>query len=375
MRYFVFLLAAAIIIFSKCCSSINDQRDDIQYIANPSAVLIEGIKKSNPPKIDSFATIELIPLETNEKSLLASVSKILVNEKLLYVLDEKLNQVLIFEGSGKFVGQVGAIGSGPDEYLSVEDIAFNSDTTSIFLLSNNSMKITEYGLDGTLKQDIYIGMYASKLAVDSLNNFYLFVNKNISEKSQNYDLIKLKYDGSLIDRYFAFSNPKDPSISYAGFVALGKDKDILFNNSFSDTVYAIQEGYVTPKYVFVLENEGSFSTNTEFTNDIERRSYLELPFLELQNGFLFLFASDNRVRPIVSDYTGQTPNRVLSFPMNSIVGYDKMDNVYSYVSPAWLDNDKDTPYVRRALEKFPILASVLEHSDVEDNPIIIKFSF
>lgn|SRR5690606_4328767 len=372
MRYIVFLITA--IFFFSCRSPNSSEKESTRYGANLSAIQVEGMTAANLSEIDSLATIQLIPLETNEKCLVSSISKILVNENFLYVLDENFNQVLLFKNNGEFVRKVGAIGRGPGEYLSVEDMAFNADTTSIFLVSNNSMKITEYGLDGTLKKDIFIDMCASKLAVDSLNNFYLFVNKNRSEKSQNYDLIKLRYDGSLVDRYFVFTDPDDHMISYAGFVTSGRDRDILFNNSFSDTVYTISEGHVTPKYVFASGNEGHFTTNKAFTEDLQQRNYLEIPFFELQDGFLFLFASDSRVRPIVSNYTKPDNHRVLPFPINRLVGYDKTDHIYAYVFPVWFNQDKDAPYMRRALEQFPVFGSVLEHSKFDDNPVIIKFS-
>jgi len=105
------------------CSTVNE-RDDTVRKDNPDLVAIDGFATSSLEYIDSVSKVEYIKLETNENGLLSSVSKLLVGRGKIVILDDRFSQVLVFDDSGKFVNQIGSIGRGPGEFLSVEDIAF-----------------------------------------------------------------------------------------------------------------------------------------------------------------------------------------------------------------------------------------------------------
>ena len=77
---------------------------------------------------DFFSAIELIALETNDDVLVGGAPNTLVNDSLIFVnsiiaIDRvPLPQnIHVFDHSGKFLYQIGAIGRGPGEFLGVID--------------------------------------------------------------------------------------------------------------------------------------------------------------------------------------------------------------------------------------------------------------
>lgn len=72
--------------------------------------------------------------ETNEAALLNSPSEFAVNDEYLVVIDRDQNPAKLFTTEGKFVKDIGNIGTGPDEYLSVVSPHIDKNDNSIWLL-------------------------------------------------------------------------------------------------------------------------------------------------------------------------------------------------------------------------------------------------
>ena len=63
-----------------------------------------------------FSKIEVIPLETQEESIIRSIDKIMEYQSCIYILDRRQKAVLIFDGHGKFISKINSIGRAPDEF-------------------------------------------------------------------------------------------------------------------------------------------------------------------------------------------------------------------------------------------------------------------
>ena len=57
-----------------------------------------------------FSKIEVIPLETQEESIIRSIDKIMEYQSCIYILDRRQKAVLIFDGHGKFISKINSIG-------------------------------------------------------------------------------------------------------------------------------------------------------------------------------------------------------------------------------------------------------------------------
>lgn len=134
------MMVLAPTIFTGCSGhSTNIGIDDV-------VTLKTDFNAESPSYTDYFDKVETIPLETNDSSLIATVSKILVVDDLIVVLDFKSSKVQEFHTDGSYVGKIGNKGQGPEEYLTVYDISYNKDKKHLSLLSPYG-GIVNYTLD------------------------------------------------------------------------------------------------------------------------------------------------------------------------------------------------------------------------------------
>lgn len=356
------------------CNNIGDKTITTEYIIDSSAIYISNLINTEIPEVEKYHNISFIKLETKEDFLISHIDKIIEKDNKYYILDKKFNQVFIFDFNGKFINQIGSIGKGPGELLSIEDISFNKDSTSVLLLSNNSMKISEYDLLGKYNKDIKIDLFASKVATDKYNNLYLFTNKNVSPISKKYDLLKTDSSGRVNNRYFPFENNEDYAVDFAGFVISGINGDILFNNSYSDTIFSLYNQKIKAKYIFNFENKNILEKeNKDITNVIENYNYLQNVFIEFPTKFIVLPTISNKVTPLVISYKNIDDKKAIRFPFNWIVGSGENKYIYANISPSDILNNLEMNYIKDALNKYPELNDLLNKSNEEDNHIIVKY--
>lgn len=94
-----------------------------------------------------FSNVKTIILETNKDPFVGSISKLMVFDKFLFILDSQTKSLLVFDDTGKFVQKIGAFGRGPGEYTRVFDFTIDTDNRIIYLLCN--LVINKYRMDGT----------------------------------------------------------------------------------------------------------------------------------------------------------------------------------------------------------------------------------
>ena len=96
---------------------------------------------------DYFSHIELIPLETNDESVMQSLTKVVCYGKRIYTLDYLQKVIHIFDDTGKYIFKINKYGQGPGEYLIVQDFIINPITGNLDLLSSYGF-IHSYDLAG-----------------------------------------------------------------------------------------------------------------------------------------------------------------------------------------------------------------------------------
>ena len=102
-----------------------------------------------------FSKIEIIPLETNEQSLIQRISKVIEYNSYLYILDSRQKAILIFDKTGKFISKIHTVGRAPSEYSLLYDIAINTYSETLDALDPMG-KIITYDLNGNYISSIYL---------------------------------------------------------------------------------------------------------------------------------------------------------------------------------------------------------------------------
>ena len=102
-----------------------------------------------------FSKIEVIPLETQEESIIRSIDKIMEYQSCIYILDRRQKAVLIFDDHGKLISKINSIGRAPDEFYILEDIEINKFRNTLECLDPMG-KILTYDLMGNYLSTIYL---------------------------------------------------------------------------------------------------------------------------------------------------------------------------------------------------------------------------
>jgi len=118
--------------FLYCC--IEKQKDENNTIS------VDLDQKQNVSIFNIFSKIDIIPLETNDSSLIKFISKLVVYHDNFYILDD-MSKIITFTHDGKFLFQINNKGIGPDEYIGISDFDIYSDSLSILSGMDSRMHI------------------------------------------------------------------------------------------------------------------------------------------------------------------------------------------------------------------------------------------
>lgn len=135
------LFLSMLLTLLTCCKS--EQQNTLKQVSNN---LIE-VEYQHLPIYNSdtsiIQSIRYIPLETNEKSILGDIGKLLYLNGMFYIHDRKQMSIYQFDKWGNFVKKIGTIGRGPGEYVSIQ--AFDVDAKgNIYVWDAMSHKLVIY---------------------------------------------------------------------------------------------------------------------------------------------------------------------------------------------------------------------------------------
>ena len=146
------------------CTSCSSDKTLIKGCGIP--IVLNEIKTS---LVDTafFQASSIIPLESNDNfSLIRSIDRICVIDDTFYMLDRSLGKVFMYSTSGKYLGQINDIGSGPGEYIQISDITVDQKRKNIVLLCDRPYKVMYYTNAGKLMKEVSYSDYYSEFIVN-----------------------------------------------------------------------------------------------------------------------------------------------------------------------------------------------------------------
>ena len=138
--FFFFLL----VLVSSCrrSSTINTPNGEYKMI---DCQEINGGKF----KLSSIASsFSVIPLETNDSCLIGGISKLEFYGGKIFVLDKMHSaRLYVFDTQGEYKFAIGKRGSGPNEYMQINDFSIDKEKNLIYVLCDKK-KLFTYSLSG-----------------------------------------------------------------------------------------------------------------------------------------------------------------------------------------------------------------------------------
>jgi len=153
-RFFISIIVIFYVLFTACQNTSQTENKDLRVID-----VAGGVGKNRLVNLSEIAeSIEYIPLETNNESVLNSHSRypIFFVNGIVYFPQREDGSVKIFDSSGKYISTFNRMGRGPQEYENFSLALIDIDNISGNILIKTYNKILEYMPDGKFVRRINI---------------------------------------------------------------------------------------------------------------------------------------------------------------------------------------------------------------------------
>ena len=326
-----------VFILSLLYSCSSDQKN---LISNNIVKIEEKYELYNSS--DIFAEVKLIPLETNDNSLLSTVKKVVAENGKFYILDNMGYSIFVFSIDGDYLYKIDKRGRGNGEYIEISDFSVDS-LGSISILSSENKSLFEYDSIGLFTKQYKLPFHAD--AFENINNNIIVFNGSAQEKRV---LIWNKKDNEIIktyidyDKYFSSGLAK-PLIKY-------KDK-ILFMQRYNNSLYRVSIDSINVDWSIdfgkknILYNELTIGAYGAYYPKDE--CYWITNFAETDNNIIFKYQSIE-----------------LDYPFYAYVFKDTKDKkilTYEYFNDDLLFN-KLPPDILNVINKEELVSIIYPHS-------------
>lgn len=180
-------------------------------------------------------------------------------------------KVFVFDSNGKFLSSIGNSGSGPNEYLQLNDVSYNSSDRLIYLLCDYK-KILCYNLDGKLQKKSETPFRMINMEV--FGDKYYFV----SEDPTAYEAIICDNNLNVLSKYFA-NNKKKPGHRLVHALHKTSSDGVTFLRYLDNNIYSLTNSTadsISVKYTVdfgdnkidrtIFENQDKNSLKTEIAD-------------------------------------------------------------------------------------------------------------
>src|SRR5690606_19338565 len=125
-----------------------------------------------------------IPLETDDEVFIGEISKLMVVNDTIWILDNMVEQVMAFSGEGKLISVINQKGEGLGEYQHISDVAVSKD--AVYIYDAWSRTMLKFAWNGELLGENRMNMSASHFEVLSDGGF-VFYHDHTANEGQGED--------------------------------------------------------------------------------------------------------------------------------------------------------------------------------------------
>ena len=200
MKY-ILSIFITILLFACNQSQKNDNEINLSMLNSDNLLQLSSL----------YDSISYVKLETTSECLIGSIKKIIPFANQYFIFDEEYSNIFIFDAKGKFIKRIGEKGTGPNEYVKIDDICFDQIKKRLFVLNNTRNMIQVYDNSGLVLYNITLPFKTSEIEYLSGNRILCyndFKANNELNKDGEYPLITLidADNGKELSSYTYFSH-------------------------------------------------------------------------------------------------------------------------------------------------------------------------
>lgn len=330
-----------------------------------------------------YDSLECIPLETNDSSLLGNRAYLsYADEQNLFIMS---NDVLYrFNSNGDFLNKIGRRGNAPGEYNRAYSISADKER-KCFLYYIGQNKIQFWGYNGEFIKEIRLQEEGELTAVNILGQGQIIAeNRTYSDNGLKIDIDIFNREGELLKKIPISEDQQTVSRSMHTIPLLYPARNtVKYKDINSDVLYSFSKNSYEQEWLF---NLGNYAPSRDVLENVALKEALMRDFAQLvdiketKKQFYFLIVHDNALRGIiVNKETGHLEySQVIDIPqMGGGLKNDYIDK--SCFWPSFV-SDSDEMYCLLPVEKLTTKGrqDVERHTSstvklLEDsNPVVIK---
>lgn len=265
----------AIFLLSSCHSGVVED-DSVRIVVD-----VEDLRTIRFS--DIFESVEYIPLETTDSSLIGTVERLRMFGNHICLICNK--SLLIFnKKTGKAELQISKLGNAPEEYQSLYDVYIDEEKKQIELLDMNGKKIQKYSLSGQYKGGVSLPFMPFSF-IKSGNNYYWFYNNNLMSDQTRSKVVRWNSEkGNVTDEYF----PIDSNLSNYFFVVecnnfVNTEDGLYFFSNPPENIYLLGDN-LSPKVSYKVDfgshaipddfYTNNFADIMDFSTEANKRGYI-----------------------------------------------------------------------------------------------------
>lgn len=251
-RFKLLFEGAAIALIIGVCGCARNSGTEIESLAEVSFNNVgDSIRLT-----DYFKNISCIQLEMTDQSILGRIKTILATDGEIIILAD--NEVSVFnKNDGKFLRNIGGVGEGPEEYIELKDIVYDSDSRCVVGYDRMKNQFIKYTLEGEFKgtkkfEKNFIWIESFECSTDGNT----LVCNLISKNNPCYAFTSIDAGGVIEE-----IDPVAPIYAENSVATWAKKpmsvcgNDMKFVKIFSDTIFSISNGRISPLYKLNFKRE------------------------------------------------------------------------------------------------------------------------
>ncbi|MCX6259127.1 MAG: 6-bladed beta-propeller [Bacteroidia bacterium] len=304
-RICLFVLFSLLVLNSSCSTphSKSSQSDIIEID------ILAAMKDQRPFPLSRIVDdMEIVPLENSIDSYFVNALSTVIGKQHILLACDFQNKVYLFNRNGSFVRNIGWLGEGPGEFLSLSYCIFDAKQEHIIILDQKGQKLIKYSVENEFIKEIKLPRNLERRIYDRLceideNRFALIVRRPMVPVNDFYSIEVFDFDlnhaGSQLPRVNNDSLCL-PMLSYHEFTR--GSSGTLFYEAVFDTVYRISStGRARPLYHlkisdnhlkledFRLRSQVPWKSRAMVWGVYELKNFLFIPASDCMNPFLVVY--------------------------------------------------------------------------------------
>lgn len=172
MKYIQYVLC--LLFLSSCLFSEKKDKKVLKVELHEESVSVKTL----------FSKLSVVPLETNDSSLLIKPREVFVKNDQYYVFDMGASATFVFNKQGQFIRRIGKKGQGPGEYHEICDVALSRYSNLLYMLSPFG-SLYCYNSDGLFIKEIVLPPKSNYHAIEEYDKdlFVLWTHPSWIEES------------------------------------------------------------------------------------------------------------------------------------------------------------------------------------------------